>query len=98
MNLNSVIRGWANYHRHVASKRTFSRLDYAIVSVRLGKYLSRKKNLLLLRWRLLSKTGLLKVQGDDGFVSTGASNTGPLGPSGQAARRSGARRTVFIHA
>ena len=30
VNLNPVIRGWANYHRHVASKRTFSRVDYAI--------------------------------------------------------------------
>src|SRR5208337_2545451 len=27
VNLNQVIRGWANYHRHVASKRTFSRVD-----------------------------------------------------------------------
>ena len=23
--LNPVIRGWANYHRHVVSKRTFAR-------------------------------------------------------------------------
>ena len=30
MNLNLVVRGWANYHRHVASKRTFSRVDHAI--------------------------------------------------------------------
>src|SRR4051794_12207181 len=28
--LNPVIRGWANYHRHVVSKRTFSRVDHAI--------------------------------------------------------------------
>jgi RNA-directed DNA polymerase len=28
--LNPVIRGWANYHRHVSSKRTFSRVDHAI--------------------------------------------------------------------
>ena len=26
-NLNPVIRGWANYYRHVASKKTFRRLD-----------------------------------------------------------------------
>jgi RNA-directed DNA polymerase len=25
--LNPVIRGWANYHRHVVAKRTFSRVD-----------------------------------------------------------------------
>ena len=28
--LNPVIRGWANYHRHIASKRTFTRVDDAI--------------------------------------------------------------------
>ena len=28
--LNSVIRGWANYHRHVVSKRIFARIDAAI--------------------------------------------------------------------
>ena len=28
--LNPIIRGWANYHRHVVSKRTFQRIDYLI--------------------------------------------------------------------
>ena len=28
--LNPVIRGWANYHRHVVSKRTFTQVDNAI--------------------------------------------------------------------
>jgi RNA-directed DNA polymerase len=28
--LNPVIRGWANYHRHVSSKRTFTQVDDAI--------------------------------------------------------------------
>jgi RNA-directed DNA polymerase len=28
--LNPVIRGWANYHRHVVAKRTFSRVDSII--------------------------------------------------------------------
>jgi RNA-directed DNA polymerase len=28
--LNPVIRGWANYHRHVVAKRIFSRVDYLI--------------------------------------------------------------------
>jgi RNA-directed DNA polymerase len=28
--LNPVIRGWANYHRHVVSKRIFARIDAAI--------------------------------------------------------------------
>jgi RNA-directed DNA polymerase len=28
--LNPMIRGWANYHRHAASKRTFAKVDNAI--------------------------------------------------------------------
>jgi len=28
--LNPVIRGWANYHRHVSSKQTFTKVDNAI--------------------------------------------------------------------
>jgi RNA-directed DNA polymerase len=28
--LNPIIRGWANYHRHVCSKQTFRYVDYAI--------------------------------------------------------------------
>lgn len=28
--LNPIIRGWANYHRHVSSKRTFVKIDHAI--------------------------------------------------------------------
>lgn len=30
MLLNPKIRGWANYHRHAASKRTFNRVNSAI--------------------------------------------------------------------
>ena len=30
--LNPKIRGWANYHRHVVSKRIFGRVDHAIFS------------------------------------------------------------------
>jgi RNA-directed DNA polymerase len=30
MQLNAVIRGWANYHRHVVSKRIFARIDEQI--------------------------------------------------------------------
>jgi RNA-directed DNA polymerase len=29
--LNPKIRGWANYHRHVVSKRTFGRVDHSIL-------------------------------------------------------------------
>ena len=28
--LNPVIRGWAHYHRHIAAKATFARVDHAI--------------------------------------------------------------------
>ena len=28
--LNPIVRGWANYHRHVVSKRVFARVDAAI--------------------------------------------------------------------
>jgi RNA-directed DNA polymerase len=28
--LNPLLRGWANYHRHVVSKRTFARIDHAL--------------------------------------------------------------------
>lgn len=28
--LNPLIRGWTNYHRHVCSKRTYTKIDYAI--------------------------------------------------------------------
>jgi len=31
--LNPVIRGWANYHRHVVSKRIFARVDAAIFRI-----------------------------------------------------------------
>jgi RNA-directed DNA polymerase len=30
--LNPKVRGWANYHRHVVSKRTFGRVDHTIFS------------------------------------------------------------------
>jgi RNA-directed DNA polymerase len=29
--LNPVIRGWAQYHQHIASKRTFARIDHEIL-------------------------------------------------------------------
>jgi RNA-directed DNA polymerase len=30
--LNPKIRGWANYHRHIVSKRTFTRIDHEVFS------------------------------------------------------------------
>ena len=34
--LNPLVRGWANYHRHVVSKRVFARLDAAIFKLLWG--------------------------------------------------------------
>ncbi len=31
--LNPILRGWANYHRHVVSKKTFARIDHNIWSM-----------------------------------------------------------------
>jgi RNA-directed DNA polymerase len=31
--LNPVLRGWANYHRHVVAKKTFGRVDYHVWSM-----------------------------------------------------------------
>src|SRR5262249_57332910 len=39
--LNPKIRGWANYHRHVVSKRTFDRADHEIFS-RLWRWARRR--------------------------------------------------------
>src|SRR5438309_7179087 len=39
--LNPKIRGWANYHRHVVSKRTFGRVDHTIFSS-LWKWVQRR--------------------------------------------------------
>ena len=39
--LNPKIRGWANYHRHVVSKRAFSRVDHSIF-IRLWQWARRR--------------------------------------------------------
>jgi group II intron maturase len=47
--LNPKIRGWANYHRHVVSKRTFGRVDHAIFSS-LWQWARRRHPNKSLRW------------------------------------------------
>jgi RNA-directed DNA polymerase len=47
--LNPKIRGWANYHRHVVSKRTFGRVDHEIVSC-LWRWARRRHPNKALRW------------------------------------------------
>ena len=36
--LNPIIRGWADYYRHISSKESFSKVDYFIFQIirRLG--------------------------------------------------------------
>ena len=47
--LNPVIRGWANYHRHVASKQTFTKVDNAIFQA-LWHWAKRRHPKKPLRW------------------------------------------------
>jgi RNA-directed DNA polymerase len=47
--LNPKIRGWANCHRHVVSKRTFTRVDHAIFS-RLWQWARRRHRNKNPRW------------------------------------------------
>jgi RNA-directed DNA polymerase len=47
--LNPVIRGWANHHRHVVSKATFSRIDAAIFE-RLWQWARRRHSKKPLKW------------------------------------------------
>ena len=47
--LNPKIRGWANYHRHVVSKRTFVRVDHEIFSC-LWRWARRRHPNKNLRW------------------------------------------------
>jgi RNA-directed DNA polymerase len=48
--LNPKIRGWANYHRHVVSKRTFARVDHEIFSS-LWRWARRRHPSKNTRWR-----------------------------------------------
>jgi RNA-directed DNA polymerase len=47
--LNSVIRGWANYHRHVVSKRIYARIDAKIFQM-LWKWAKARHPKKGLRW------------------------------------------------
>ena len=47
--LNPKIRGWANYHRHVVSKRVFSRADHSIF-IRLWQWARRRHPNKSSRW------------------------------------------------
>lgn len=58
--LNRKIRGWANYHRHVVSKRTFAKVDHAIF-VSLWRWVRRKHPTKRIGW--IRKKYLAQHQG-----------------------------------
>lgn len=47
--LNPIIRGWANYHRHVVSSREFSKMDHIIFQI-IWKWAKRRHPNKGLRW------------------------------------------------
>ena len=49
MQLNPIIRGWANYHQHVSSKQTFAKIDNAIFHA-LWQWAKRRHPNKPLRW------------------------------------------------
>jgi RNA-directed DNA polymerase len=58
--LNPKIRGWANYHRHVASKETFARVDHEIFQA-LWRWAKRRHSKKSRRWiakKYFGRTGL----------------------------------------
>ena len=69
LKLNPLIRGWANYYRHGASKRTFDRLDYHVFW-RLLHWAKRRHPNKSARWKrrkyfsAASKPGLFSVRLD----------------------------------
>lgn len=79
--LNPKIKGWANYHRHFASKRTFDRVDNAIFSL-LWQWCKRRHPNKNLRW---VKDKYFTCVGSDRWVFCGT-----------VARRSGERQLVTL--
>lgn len=67
LQLTPIIRGWANYHQHVCSKRTFSSVDHAIFKA-LWQWAKRRHSHKGLRW---IKDKYFKVVGGQKWVFTG---------------------------
>jgi RNA-directed DNA polymerase len=67
LQLNPIIKGWANYHQHVCSKRTFSSIDHAIFKA-LWQWAVRRHSHKGLRW---IKDKYFKVVGGQKWVFTG---------------------------
>jgi len=70
--LNPKIRGWANYHRHVVSKRTFNRVDYDIFSS-LWRWAGRRHTKKNQRW---IKRKYFEQRGTRNWIFTGEMRDG----------------------
>lgn len=64
--LNPLLRGWANYHRHVCSKQTFAALDAYVTRV-LWNWATRRHLGKPRRWIKLSNATFKRKQGRIGF-------------------------------
>ncbi|MGD9029644.1 MAG: group II intron reverse transcriptase/maturase [Anaerolineae bacterium] len=67
MQLNLIIRGWANYHRHVVSKKTFSKIDWHILWM-VWKWAQKKHRNRSATW---VKEKYFKTEGRRNWVFTG---------------------------
>jgi len=74
--LNPIIRGWANYHRHVVSKQTFKRVDHAIFQA-LWRWARRRHPSKGARW---VRSKYFRTVGNQHWVFSGE----VVGPKGKA--------------
>lgn len=79
--LNPIIRGWANFHRHVVSKKTFSYIDYQIGQA-LWRWAKRRHRNKGAGW-ILTKYFRPKNKRHSGFY-------------GQVKRKDGSKQTVKL--
>lgn len=82
LQLNPIIRGWANYHRHSASKETFSKVDWHVYWM-LWRWARRKHRQKSAHW--VKKKYLAR------------NSTGRLVFSGQVLKREGKPKKVHLY-
>jgi len=82
LQLNPIIRGWANYHRHSASKKTFSKVDWHIYWMiwRWARRKHRKKSATWVKKKYLKRDG-----------------TGRLVFTGEVRNQDGTSKKVHLH-
>lgn len=68
--LNPIIKGWAYYHRHVVSKRTFTEVDSAIFMV-IRQWIRRRHRMQSFQWM---REKYYTTVGSDHWVFTGTSS------------------------